>query len=107
MWLGLLIPSASVRNAPGKANVRKTHEASKNPCSLPVVSMYSPTMWPGLLIPKALVRIAPGKSIVVKVKQHRADLDEMTPSLDNPDLGNIMLESVVIRRIGIPPPCQA
>jgi hypothetical protein len=58
---------------------------------------------PGLLIPKALVRIAPGKSIVVKVKQHRAHRAEMTPNLDNPDLGNIMLDSVVIRRIGIPP----
>src|SRR5437879_8479564 len=68
--------------------------------------MYSPTTWPGLLIPKALVRIAPGKSIVVKVKQHRAHRAEMTPNLDNPDLGNIILDSVVIRRIGIPP-CQA
>src|SRR5437879_4743985 len=60
-------------------------------------------MLPGPLIPKALVRIAPGKSIVVKVKQHRAHRAEMTPTLDNPDLGKIMLERVVMRRIASPP----
>src|SRR5436853_2306773 len=60
-------------------------------------------MLPGLLIPKALVRIAPGTSIVVKIKQHRAHRAEMTLNLDNPDLGKIMLERVVMRRIASPP----
>src|ERR1700674_5373336 len=45
----------------------KSPSLNSNPCRLPAVSTYKPTMSPCELIPCAFVNTAPGQSIEVKV----------------------------------------